>query len=90
MGFCILRQMYLHKALTLRNNIVDSSFSWLIYHLCLPLKEAFSARSTLILPNPVLNSQPLVIMTVLWCHRDESVLKYLAKQEDAYNEYLFL
>lgn len=87
MVFCILRQMCLYKALTFRNNVVGASFSWLIYHLCLTLKEVACARSTLILPNPVLNSQPLVIMTVLWCHRDESVLKYLVKQEDAYNEY---
>lgn len=90
MGFCILRKMYLHKALTFRNNVVCSSLSWLICHLCLPLKEVSYARSTLILPNPVLNSQPLIIMTMLWCHGDESVLKYLVKQEDAYKEYLFL
>lgn len=51
-------------------NVAGFSFSWLIYHLCLPLKEVSYARSTLILPNPVLNSQPLVIMTVFWCHRD--------------------
>jgi len=70
----MLRQMYLHKALTVRNNVVDSSFSWLTYDLCLPLKEVSYARSTLILLNPVLNFQPLVIMTTLSCHRDESTL----------------
>lgn len=50
-GFCILRQMYLHKALTFRNNVVGSS----------------------------VNSLPPMITTVLWCHRDESVLKHLLK-----------
>lgn len=56
----------------------------------LALKEVSYARSTLILPNPVLNFQPPMIMTVRWSHRDESVLKYLVKQKDAYDEYLFL
>lgn len=82
--------MYIHKALTFRNNVVCSSFSRLVYHLCLALEEVSYARSTLILPSPVLNSQPLMIMTVRWSHRDESVLKYLVKQKDAYDEYLFL
>lgn len=90
MEFCIFRQLYLHKALTFRNNVVCSSFSWLVYQLCLALEEVSYARSTLILPNPVLNSQPLMIMTVRWSHRDESVLKYLVTQKDAYDEHLFL
>lgn len=90
MEFCIFRQMYLHKALSFRNNVVCASFSWLVYNLCLALEEVSYARSTLILPNPVLNSQPLMIMTECWSHRDESVFKYQVKKKDAYDEYLFL